>query len=203
MFFSNSNFLLFNPVFKNKEKKLGKRTVDIHQQLIEKCRRGDSRAQYSLYRQYSKAMYNTAIRLLVNKMDAEDVLQEAFVAAFRKLDDFRGESTFGAWLKCIVINHCINFLKMKKLVFEDIQNHTSAMADGGLNWAEHAFNLEEIHETIKTLPGGARAVFNLFLLEGYKHQEIAAMLNISESTSKSQYQRAKLLMKEKLCGYEK
>ncbi len=92
---------------------------------------------------------------------------------------------------------------MKKQVFEDINSHTSAVADGGLNWTDHAFNLEEIHETIKTLPSGARAVFNLFLLEGYKHQEIAMMLNISESTSKSQYQRAKLLMQEKLCGYEK
>lgn len=182
---------------------MGKHTLDIHQQLIEKCRKGDRQAQYKLYRHYSKAMYNTAVRMLANKMDAEDVLQEAFVAAFRKLDDFRGESTFGAWLKRIVINHCINFLKMKKLVYEDIDNHTSTALDGGLNWTDHAYNLEEIHQTIKTLPSGARAVFNLFLLEGYKHQEIAAMLNISESTSKSQYQRAKVLLQEKLVPYGK
>jgi len=148
-------------------------------------------------------MYNIAIRLLANKMDAEDVLQEAFVAAFGKLDKFREESTFGAWLKRIVINHCINFLKSKKQIFDDLNNQSVTIADVDQADLHAEHDLEAVHEAIKTLPDGARAVFNLFLLEGYKHLEIATMLNISESTSKSQYQRAKLLLKEKLVINEK
>ena len=182
---------------------MGKHDLDIHRKLIEKCRAGDARSQYRLYKLYSKAMYNIAIRLLANKMDAEDVLQEAFVAVFGKLDKFREESTFGAWLKRIVINHCINFLKAKKQVFVEFDNQTAFVIDDGWEGVDQNYDFEEVHEAIKTLPDGARAVFNLFLLEGYRHHEIATMLNISESTSKSQYQRAKLLLKEKLVRYEK
>ena len=200
---AHSNFYQSNSVINNKRRKLGKHDLNIHRKLIEKCRTGDARSQYRLYKLYSKAMYNIAIRLLANKMDAEDILQEAFVAAFGKLDKFREESTFGAWLKRIVINHCINFLKSKKQVFEEFDNQTALVIDDGWEGVDQNYDLEEVHEAIKTLPDGARAVFNLFLLEGYKHHEIATMLNISESTSKSQYQRAKLLLKEKLVRHEK
>jgi RNA polymerase sigma-70 factor (ECF subfamily) len=110
---------------------LGKHDLDIHRELIEKCRTGDVRSQYRLYKLYSKAMYNIAIRLLANRMDAEDVLQEAFVAAFRKLSDFREDSTFGAWLKRIVINHCINFMKAKKQIFDDLDNQSLTVAGTG------------------------------------------------------------------------
>jgi len=148
-------------------------------------------------------MYNIAVRLLANRMDAEDVLQEAFVAAFRRLDSFREESTFGAWLKRIVINHCINFMKTKKQIFDELDTQAVFIADDSRVDIYAGHDFEAIHEAIKTLPDGARAVFNLFLLEGYKHHEIAQMLNVSESTSKSQYQRAKVLLKEKLVYNEK
>jgi RNA polymerase sigma-70 factor (ECF subfamily) len=176
---------------------------DIHQQLIEKCREGDTKSQYRLYKLYSKAMYNIAIRLLANRMDAEDVLQEAFVAAFRKIGDFRGESGFGAWLKRIVINHCINFLKSKKACFVDLDSQHQDFPDGNGENDDDRFEPEIIHEMIKSLPDGSRIVLNLFLLEDYKHREIAQLLGISESTSKSQYQRAKMLLQEKLMMYEK
>jgi len=182
---------------------LRKHDLDIHRALIEKCRAGDARSQYRLYKLYSKAMYNIATRLLANRMDAEDVLQEAFVAAFKKLDSFREDSSFGAWLKRIVINHCINFMKAQKHIFDDLDNQSIAVADGAWTDVHADHDLEAIHEAIKLLPDGARAVFNLFLLEGYRHQEIAQLLNISESTSKSQYQRAKFLLKEKLVQHEK
>lgn len=176
---------------------------DIHRALIEKCCQGDARSQYRLYKLYSKAMYNIAVRLLANRMDAEDVLQEAFVAAFKRLDSFREESTFGAWLKRIVINHCINFMNARKQIFDDLDTQSFLMADDSRMDLHASHDFEAIHDAIKTLPDGARAVFNLFLLEGYKHQEIAQMLNVSESTSKSQYQRAKVLLKEKLVYHEK
>ncbi len=182
---------------------MGKREPDIHRAIIEKCRKGDARSQYRLYKLYSKAMYNIAVRLLANRMDAEDVLQEAFVSAFKRLDSFREESTFGAWLKRIVINHCINFMKAKRQIFDDLDTKSVLIADDSRMDLHAGHDFEEIHEAIKTLPDGARAVFNLFLLEGYRHHEIAQMLNVSESTSKSQYQRAKVLLKEKLVHHEK
>jgi len=148
-------------------------------------------------------MYNISIRLLANRMDAEDVLQEAFVSAFRKIDDFRGDSGFGAWLKRIVINHCISFLKSKRQLFFDFSEVYENLPDDIDEVDNLRFEPETVHEFIKSLPDGSRIVLNLFLLEDYKHREIAQLLNISESTSKSQYQRAKKLLKEKLVQYEK
>ncbi|MDO9580252.1 MAG: sigma-70 family RNA polymerase sigma factor [Bacteroidales bacterium] len=89
--------------------------VYIHAPLIEECRKGNSKAQFRLYNQYSKAMYNLAYRILNNREDAEDILQEAFVECFKNLGSFRFESTFGAWLKKILVNKCINQLKKKKI----------------------------------------------------------------------------------------
>jgi len=179
---------------------LEKHVPDIHRELIGKCRAGDIRSQYRLYKLYSKAMYNVAVRMLADPMDAEDVLQEAFVAAFGGLHKFREESSFGTWLKKIVVNRCINFLKAKNEMPDDLEN--IGKDDFEESWENENFNddLEFIHRAIKELPAGARTVFTLFLLEGYGHHEIAKMLNISESTSKSQYQRAKRLLKEKLVG---
>lgn len=175
---------------------------DIHIKLIEQCRKGDSRSQYRIYKLYAKAMYNVAMRMLANKMDAEDVMQEAFVSAFRKIDTYRQEASFGAWLRKIVINHCINFMQRKRSFFENLDE---SLADDAANDEEnenYAFPPELIHESVKLLPEGSRVVLNLHLFEGYKHREIAQMLGISESTSKSQYQRAKILLKERLMQHE-
>ena len=87
--------------------------IYINAPLIEECRKGNNKAQYSLYNQYSKAMFNLAYRILNNREDAEDILQETFVDCFRYIDSFRFESTFGAWLKKILVNKCINHLKKK------------------------------------------------------------------------------------------
>jgi len=130
-------------------------------------------------------------------MDAEDIIQESFVKAFNNLNTFRGESSFGAWLKRIVINQSITFLRKRKLEFSDIDHlHIVDESDSENHFPE--IDPGKIHETIKTLPEKARVVLNLYLLEEYKHKEIAEMLGINESTSKSQYQRARLLLKEKL-----
>ena len=137
--------------------------IYIHASLIEECRKGNSRAQFRLYQQYSKAMYNLAYRILNNREDAEDILQEAFIECFRSIDSFRFESTFGAWLKKIIVNKCINQIKKKKIDLTPCE----------------------------TLPDGYRIILTLYLLEGYDHSEISQILSISESTSKSQYSRAK------------
>jgi RNA polymerase sigma-70 factor (ECF subfamily) len=160
----------------------------IHAPLIEECRKGSRKAQFLLYNQYSKAMYNLACRILNNREDAEDVLQEAFVECFRNIAIFRFESTFGAWLKRIVVNRCLNHLKKKKidLVLLDTLPQT---VEG--DEEDVIYETEKIFKGIQMLPDGYRIILTLYLLEGYDHTEISQILGISESTSKSQYSRAK------------
>jgi RNA polymerase sigma factor (sigma-70 family) len=162
--------------------------VYIHAPLIEECRKGNTRAQFMLYNQYSKAMYNIAYRILNSREDAEDILQETFVECFRNLDSFRFESTFGAWLKKIIINKCINQLKKKKI---DLTLRETLPVTVYEEEEEITYETAKIFKGIEKLPDGYRVILTLYLLEGYDHSEISQILGISESTSKSQYSRAK------------
>jgi RNA polymerase sigma factor (sigma-70 family) len=170
---------------------------DINSHLVEKARRGDQKAMYRLYRIYLPAMYNTCIRIVVSREDAEDIIQESFISAFSEINGFRGESAFGVWLKRIVINKSLNHLRSKKLSFVDYDNIQIEDTDSETDDLPD-IPMEVIHEGIKSLPEKARVVLNLYLLEGYMHREIAGMLGISESTSKSQFIRAKNLLKDML-----
>ncbi len=184
-----------------KKEDLERGFTNIHQDLIIRSQEGDGSAQNELYTLYSKAMFNTCLRITNNYDDAEDVLQEAFVSAFQKLYSFRGDSSFGAWLKRIVINKAINHIKKKHLEVSefDIDRHDLALQqDEQIDYDEKIFEVKKIMEAIKNLPDGYRLVFSLYLLEGYDHQEIAGILGISVSTSKSQYNRAKKKLKELL-----
>lgn len=162
--------------------------VNIHASLIEECRKGKSKAQFMLYNQYSKAMYNLAYRILNNREDAEDLLQEGFTECFRSLESFRYESTFGAWLKKIIINKCINHLRKKKVELILTDNLPVVIDEAE---PEPQYNTSKIFRCIELLPDGYRIILTLYLLEGYDHSEISQILGISESTSKSQYSRAK------------
>jgi RNA polymerase sigma factor (sigma-70 family) len=163
--------------------------ININKQIIERCINGDAQAQFLLYKQYSKAMYNIAIRFLNNRMDAEDILQESFVTAFEKLNSLADPGSFGSWLKRIVINNCITQIRRKNIVFEDLENNST---EEFTDEKDDEFNIDPaiVHKAIKELPDGGRTVLVLHALEGYKHREIAEMLSVSESTSKSQYKRA-------------
>ncbi len=162
--------------------------VYINAPLIEECRKGNSQAQFSLYNQYAKAMYNLAYRMLNNREDAEDILQDTFVDCFRNIKSFRFESTFGAWLKKILINKCINQIKKKKI---DLTLCDKLPSDIYEEDAEVIYDTGLIFKGIEKLPDGYRIILTLYLLEGYDHSEISQILGISESTSKSQYSRAK------------
>jgi RNA polymerase sigma-70 factor (ECF subfamily) len=162
--------------------------VNIHAQLIEKCKKGNSQAQFSLYNLYKKAMYNLAQRILNNREDAEDILQEAFVDCFRSIGSFRFESTFGAWLKKILVNKCINHLRKKKIDLTLCDNLPSVAYE---EEEEVTYETGKIFKAIEMLPDGYRIILTLYLLEGYDHSEISQILGITESTSKSQYMRAK------------
>lgn len=162
--------------------------VYIHASLIEECREGKSKAQFRLYNQYSKAMYNLAYRILNNREDAEDMLQEAFVECFRNIGSFRFESTFGAWLKKIVVNKCINQLRKRKIDLTLCETLPVIIYE---EEEEITYDTGKIFKGIEMLPDGYRIILTLYLLEGYDHTEISQILGISESTSKSQYSRAK------------
>ncbi len=155
---------------------------------------------YDVYRLYSRAMYNICLRLLGDRNDAEDILQEAFADAFLKIDDFRFESTFGAWLKQIVVYKCISSLRKRKIELEFIENmedYDMPEDDNtGKTEQEAALMIEKVKKAMLQLPSGSRSVFSLYLFEGYDHGEIAEIMQITESTSKSQYMRARQKIKE-------
>ena len=167
--------------------------LKIESPLIMDCIRGSSKAQFKVYKKYSKAMYNLAYRMMKNHEDAEDILQETFLDCFRKIESFRYESTFGAWLKKILVNKCINQLRKKKtefVLYEDLP------VDIPEETLETIPDTSAIIKAIEMLPDGYRIVLTLYLLEGYDHSEIAQITGISESTSKSQYSRAKIKLRE-------
>ena len=163
-----------------------------HLDLVEACKRGDQKAQFELYRLYNAAMYNTTLRIVGDSDDAEDVMQEAFLKAFEKLDTYRGAVSFGAWLKRIVINKALDFLRVKKeqLSLEDT-GEVGEMVDEPVDTGEVEYRAEAIKKAIYDLPEGYRVVLSLILLEGYDHEEVSAILNISNATSRTQYHRAK------------
>lgn len=165
--------------------------VDIHREIVDACRRGDNSAYYQLYKLYSRAMFNAAFRIVKNEDEAEDILQESFLNAFRNIAAFKGDSTFGAWLKRIVVNKSISVLRKKHLEFLSMNDSHDEIADDNLPVDDVQFDLNLIKQSIEELPEGYRVVLSLYLLEGYDHQEISEILNISVSTSKSQYNRAK------------
>lgn len=168
----------------------------VRDELVERCKQGDSLGYQLLYQRYSKAMYNTSLRIVNNTADAEDVLQEAFLDAFRSLHDFHYRSTFGAWLKKIVINKSINTLRKRRGYFVEIDEeredgvHAIAQEDP-VDEAEIQYRVDEVKRAIQKLPDGYRAVVSLYLLEGYDQEEIAGILGISHNTVRTQYVRAK------------
>ncbi len=167
---------------------------------VRKARMGDRGAGAVLYQHFSKAMFNLCIRMTGNHEDAEDVLQEAFVIAFKKINQLKNDNLFAGWLKKIVVSECckLNKKKMTWATFTPLDAQSKEEEDS--TWLE-AVGSKKMHEAIKALPEGCRQVFTLFAVEDYSHKQVAEHLNISESTSKSQYQRARHLLKEHLLKY--
>jgi len=164
--------------------------------LVQKAIQGNTEAMSQLYAQFSKAMFNICVRMTGNTADAEDLLQESFVIAFKNLGQLKNKNQFAGWLKKIVVNECIRFSK-KNITRNEWEDEAYNITEDEAEWWKQV-NLQTIHQAIKTLPDGCRQVFNLFVLEDFSHNQIALQLNISESTSKSQYHRAKKLLKEKI-----
>ncbi|SNR44371.1 MULTISPECIES: RNA polymerase sigma factor [Hymenobacter] len=169
--------------------------TDINAPLVERCRLGDRRAQAEIYKRYSKAMFNASLRITGDYAEAEDVLQESFLSAFRELHSYKGDSSFGSWLKRIVINKSINCLRNRRLQLVPLADqHDAADHDDthqSLDPEDLSWRADVVRRCVQELPDGYRVVLSLYLLEGYDHAEIASILHITESTSKSQYSRAR------------
>ncbi|MDC8002680.1 RNA polymerase sigma factor [Aureisphaera galaxeae] len=161
-----------------------------HKELIEKSKIGDRKMQYKLYSLYVDAMFNVSIRIVKVKEDAEDIVQDSFVSAFKNLDSFKYQSTFGSWLKRIVVNKSINYLRVKRVPLVALEEQEYWLTEPE-EIEDSKLDVKRIKQGIDALPQGYQTIINLYLIEGYDHVEIGEILEISVSTSKSQYHRAK------------
>ena len=168
--------------------------METEAQLIHACLQNDRNAQRKLYEAYAGRMLVVCMRYVQNQAEAEDILQDAFIKIFQNLSKFRAESTLGSWIKRIVVNTAINQIRagIHFKDMSDVQEYENQVSDN--QSGIETIQFQELIEMIQKLPKGCRAVFNLFAIEGYKHHEIAEMLNITEGTSKSQYSRAKVIL---------
>jgi RNA polymerase sigma-70 factor (ECF subfamily) len=170
--------------------------------LVERCRQGDLAAFEGIYRAHSGRLYSMACRMVGNPSDAEDLLQEIFLAAHRKLDSFRGESALGTWLYRLAMNLCLDHLRSRAAragQLTDALDDEPAMADAGSRrLAERTVAKMDLERAMAQLPEGCRTAFVLHDVEGLEHREVAAMLGIAEGTSKSQVHKARLRLRAML-----
>ncbi len=170
------------------------------EKLIKQCRKGDSKAQRELFNCFSSQMLSVGLRYLRSQEDAEEVLSNTFIKVFNKIDQFKGDGPLGGWVRRIMVNESLNFLKHKRNLFLEVEeeNH-SAFSHQKL---QEDINAEHLLLMIAELPLGYRTVFNLYAIEGYNHKEIGDMLGISENTSKSQLSKARKNLQKKLAVNE-
>ena len=167
--------------------------------LVEQCKSNNRRAQMALYSQYCEGMFIVAQRYMKDTAAAEDAMQEAFVKAFSKLEQFKGDVTFGAWLKRIVINRCLDTIKSKKLETESMDESIFKIVEDDDQWeVSDEATVSDISSAIEQLPDKYRVVVQLFLVEGYDHNEISGILSISENSSRTNLHRGKTILKETL-----
>jgi len=205
----NDKIWVQNVVFAGKRESLNqfnnktnKTTIETNQMfqidIIEQCKANNRKAQLKLYKQYCDSMFCIAMRFLKNADDAEDVLQEAFIKAFQKIHQFNGEVTFGAWLKRIVINKSIDFLKSKKQKLVEL-DESYMHIETDEDWTiEESITLDEVKTAIEQLPEKYKYVVLMFLMEGYDHSEISQVLQLPETTCRTRLLRGKGLLKELL-----
>ena len=148
---------------------------NIHQDIIDRCKSGEQKAQFQLYKLYYKAMYNTCLRIVNDSLEAEDIMQESFLKAFEKINFYKGEVSFGAWLKRIVVNHSLDELRKRKLITDSLEDSVYEIkeAEKEENTLDIQWKIEDIKKEINNLPDGYRIVISLYLIEGYDHDEIS------------------------------
>lgn len=173
-------------------------TITLTHQLIEQCRQGHERARLAVYKQYVHGMYNVAYRITGNQFDAEDVVQEAFVKAFKKIRTLKQASLFGGWLKQIVINESISLVRKQKRLKQAFESLETIAELGEEPSFEANVPMQQVMNAILALPEGARVVFTLRAIEDYSFKEIAGMTGLTENNCKVQYHRSKKILSTQL-----
>lgn len=167
--------------------------------VVEACIREERVAQRQLYEQFAGKLYAVSLRYMKNRDEAQDVLQDAFIKIYKNLHSFRFDCPLEAWLKRIVINTALKAIQKRgQMPTMDIVDYQGDLDENPGNMGLENLKMDTLMGLIHELPEGCRAVFNLYAIEGYKHHEIAELLNINEGTSKSQFSRAKMLLVEKI-----
>ncbi len=174
--------------------------------IIEGCRNGDAEARRELYQRYSSEMFALVRRYVKVRAAAEDVFHDGFVVAYTKIDSYRGEGSFEGWLRRIFVNAALTHLRngsSHKTLESDVGDLPPSLTGGAPPEVLSSLTQQELATIMERLPEGYRAVINLYAVEGYSHAEIGQMLDVSESTSRSQYQRARMRLAELIEEYER
>lgn len=168
--------------------------------LVNACKKGDSKAQNELFKKYAGKMLSVCKRYVGEMMEAEEVLMEGFMIVFAKISDFKEAGSLEGWIRRIMVNESLMHIRKRKMIWVELEDKIEVSDPEAVLFELEA---EVILRMISHLPDGFRTVFNLYAIEGYSHQEIAEMLGISVGTSKSQLSRARVLLQKNILNYEK
>ncbi|MBL7801914.1 MAG: sigma-70 family RNA polymerase sigma factor [Chitinophagales bacterium] len=174
-----------------------KQTTYSDEQIIAGCRAGDRKYQELLYQRFASKMFTVCMRYAAESNSAQDLLQEGFVKIFKNIDKFRGEGSFEGWIRRIFVNTCLEFVRKKANMYV-VQDTETVKVEYQDENALQKLMKEDLMEMIQSLSTGYRTIFNLYVIEGYSHKEIAELLNVTEGTSKSQLARARYLLQKKV-----
>jgi len=175
---------------------------DVHHDLIEQCKKGKQKAQMQIYKLYYKAMFNTSLRIVKSSSDAEDIMQDSFMDAFRKIEQYSEEGSFGGWLKRIVLNNSLDFLNKQKPQTELIDN-LEVVEDSNENYEDFKIKLKDVKTALEQIKDEYRVIISLYLFEGYDHEEICDILGVSYNLSRTRYSRAKKKLVEQMKSIQK
>lgn len=173
-------------------------TVTSEQQLIDLCMKGDRIAQRAIYDRLASRMFPVCIRYVSDRAVAEDILQDGFVTLFSKIDSYKGDGSFEGWARKIFVNTALMYLRKKDALKMSEELENARNLSSGLSTQMQNIGYKELMKLITSLPAGFRTVFNMYVIEGYSHKEIADMLNITETTSRTQLSRARLWLQSKI-----
>jgi RNA polymerase sigma factor (sigma-70 family) len=166
--------------------------------LVNECIKGNPKAQKALFDKFAPKMFSVCLRYMKKSDEAEDVLQDSFVKIFQKLSDFKNEGVLEGWIRRIVVNSCLDQIRKNTKFLNDIQAEEVEYKLDQNSFIAENLMAEDLMNLIQKMPDGYRLVFNMFAIEGYSHQEIASQLGITESTSKSQYLRARAYLRDRI-----
>ncbi|UII24958.1 sigma-70 family RNA polymerase sigma factor [Fulvivirga maritima] len=169
--------------------------------LIRQCKKQDNQAQKEVYEKYASTMLGICVRYIKEPGQAEDVMINGFVKVFEKIDQFKGDGSFEGWIRRIMVNDSLTYLRQNKSMYLEVDIEKADL-EPDYSSLDNQLEAEDLLTMIQQLPTGYRTVFNLYAVEGFSHREIAEQLGISENTSKSQLSRARALLQKQLLATE-